>query len=574
MRRSKAKGAIIAVKSTSKRHKTIHPNTMIPWLERLENHLASEVAQEGNGNTLHRRSLRLYLLYRITLSFALLFLFFSGSGPWFLGSANPKLYYLVATLYLSLNILTTLYFLWRPPSPLHQAYLALFVDVIAITLLMSASGGIATGMGMLIAVSITASASIMGGRAALLFAALAALFVLLDQIYASITLIYPSRFIQAGFLGTVYFATALLTLVFSSRARAIQKLAEARADQIEHMAEINAYVIEHMRTGVLVIDDTETILMMNDPAWHLLGLPSATTGSTLSKASPELALMFQKRRSSRRKHRRTFQIQGQGPEIRAHFTPLSGQGKGDMLIFLEDTSQITREAQQMKLASLGRLTASIAHEIRNPLGAISHASQLIDESPNLDKADKRLTEIITTNAERVNQVIENVLQLSRHDPGKPRFIPLKSWLQKLIVELVKHHGFQQQEILLQIEPENTEVVANPEQLRQIVTNLCNNAHEHCDVKQLQLQIVGGLTQEFNYPILDVVDNGPGIKPKVAKQIFEPFFTTRNTGTGLGLYIAKELSETNRIRLEYIPGPTGGSCFRLHFKHWQRRSRSA
>ncbi|MEJ2611897.1 MAG: HAMP domain-containing sensor histidine kinase, partial [Candidatus Thiodiazotropha sp.] len=240
-----------------------------------------------------------------------------------------------------------------------------------------------------------------------------------------------------------------------------------------------------------------------------------------------------------------------------------------MLIFLEDTSQITREAQQMKLASLGRLTASIAHEIRNPLGAISHAAQLFHESSNLDKADRRLTEIITTNAARVNQVIENVLQLSRRDPGKPQPIALKSWLRKLVQELVKHHGFTEQEVLIQVEPEGTEVIADPEQLRQIITNLCNNAREHCNAKPLQLQLLGGMTQEFNHPVLDVVDNGPGIKPNVAKQIFEPFFTTRNNGTGLGLYIAKELSETNRIRLEYIPGPTGGSCFRLHFEYWQR-----
>ncbi|MEW8042538.1 MAG: ATP-binding protein, partial [Candidatus Thiodiazotropha endolucinida] len=255
-----------------------------------------------------------------------------------------------------------------------------------------------------------------------------------------------------------------------------------------------------------------------------------------------------------------------------HFRPLGGEEKGDILIFLEDTSQITREAQQIKLASLGRLTASIAHEIRNPLGAISHASQLFDESPNLNPADQRLTEIIKTNTARVNQVIENVLQLSRRDPGSPEKIQLKSWLKKVRDDLLKHQGFKKSEVLLQIEPEDTAITADPEQLRQIVTNLCNNAREHGPKDNLRVQIIGGIQQEFDHPVVDVIDNGPGIAPKVAKQIFEPFFTTRNTGTGLGLYIAKELSETNRIRLEYIPGPTGGSCFRLHFDHWQPGSR--
>jgi two-component system sensor histidine kinase PilS (NtrC family) len=129
-------------------------------------------------------------------------------------------------------------------------------------------------------------------------------------------------------------------------------------------------------------------------------------------------------------------------------------------------------------------------------------------------------------------------------------------------------------LFLQIEPSSTAVIADPEQLRQIVANLCNNAREHGPKDTLKVLIVGGMTQEFSHPVVDIIDNGPGIEPKVAKQIFEPFFTTRNKGTGLGLYIAKELSETNHIRLEYIPGPTGGSCFRLHFDPWQNGNRPA
>ncbi|PUB86998.1 MAG: histidine kinase [gamma proteobacterium symbiont of Ctena orbiculata] len=463
----------------------------------------------------------------------------------------------------------------RSPNPEKQTYLALFVDIAAITLLMHASGGVQTGMGMLIAVSVIAGALIIDGRAALLFAALAALAVIANQIYVSINeTVIPPRFVQAGFLGAVFFATALLTLVMSSRLRASEKLAQERANELNHLANINAYVIRHMRTGVLVVDSSGMIVMINDPAWRLLGMPTSTTGGQLVKASPELAHMLRKHKAGTKRRYYKFRTQRQGPELRAHFNPVGTQEQGDMLIFLEDTSQITREAQQMKLASLGRLTASIAHEIRNPLGAISHASQLFDESPSQNPADQRLTEIIKTNTARLNQVIENVLQLSRRDPGNPKKIALKSWLQKLVEDLVKHQGFARDDLLLQIEPENTEIVADPEQLRQVVTNLCNNAREHGKKEGLKLQIIGGIMKEFDHPVVDVIDNGPGIAPKVARQIFEPFFTTRNSGTGLGLYIAKELSDTNHIRLEYIPGPTGGSCFRLHFDHWQPRSQTA
>ncbi|MCU7915387.1 MAG: PAS domain-containing protein [Candidatus Thiodiazotropha sp. (ex Gloverina cf. vestifex)] len=538
-------------------------------LDTLQERIDAEDQRLDVKDSLHWRSLRLFLLYRITLTLFIVYFFYSGTGPGFLGQTDPELFAFIITLYTGLTILSALFWYWRSPQPEHQAYLILFVDIAAITLLMHASGGVQSGMGMLIAVSITGGALIMGGRAALLFAALAALAVITEQLYSHFNGMTVVRFSQAGFLGTVFFATALLTLVLSGRARASEALAQARADELGHMAMINEYVVQHMRTGVLVLDSDDSILMINNPAWHLLGMPTAAVGSDLLAASPELSQRIKHWRKDITYDPTPFQSQSQGPELKAHFKPLGSRDAGDVLVFLEDTSQITREALQMKLASLGRLTASIAHEIRNPLGAISHASQLFDESPDLNPADKRLTEIIKTNSARVNQVIENVLQLSRRSPGNPKPILLKPWFEDLTSEMKKNHGFTSKNLHMQIEPANCQIIADTEQLRQIISNLCNNAKEAMDdLDSLQLQIAGGLTQEYNHPVVDIIDNGPGIKPEVAKQIFEPFFTTRNQGTGLGLYIAKELCEINRIRLEYIPGPTGGSCFRLHFNHWR------
>lgn len=534
----------------------------------LQERVEAETHRLDRAEALHWQSLRLFLIYRITLAFALLYFFYSGTGPDFLGRSAPELFSFVITLYTGLTILSAMLWYWRIPEPEHQAYLFLFIDITAITVLMHASGGVHSGMGMLIAVSITGGALIMGGRAALLFAALAALAVIAEQLFSHFTGNISVRFSQAGFLGIVFFATAILTLVLSGRARASEELAQARADELGHMAMINEYVIQHMRTGVLVLDADNRILMINNPAWHLLGMPTAAVGSLLEAASPELDQRLMQWRRDVTSVPTPFRSQRQGPELKAHFNPLGSRDAGDVLIFLEDTSQITREALQMKLASLGRLTASIAHEIRNPLGAISHASQLFDESPDLNPADRRLTEIIKTNSARVNQVIENVLQLSRRSPGNPVPLRLTTWLEELVSEMVRNQGYSPQMLHTQIEPENCSIIADPEQLRQVVSNLCNNAREAMPERDnLRLQIVGGLTQEYDHPVVDILDNGPGIEPEIAKQIFEPFFTTRNQGTGLGLYIAKELCEINRIRLEYIPGPTGGSCFRLHFDHW-------
>ena len=512
------------------------------------------------------RPLRLFLLYRIILSLSLVFFFYSDTGPEFFGQHAGGLFGITATLYAGLTLVSAIFWYWGSPRPEQQAYLILFIDIIAITLLMHASGGVGTGLGMLIAISITGGALMIEGRSALLFAALAALAMLSEQFVASPSNAFPTHLPQAGFLGAVFFATALLSMVLKGRARVSERLADERQQELGGMAQLNEYIIQHIQTGVLVVGVDNRILLMNDPAWYLLGMPEATTGNQLFAASPELDTLVAKWRKVHHSNYRPFRASPQGPEIRPHIKPLGLGSLGDALLFLEDTSQVQRVAQQMKLASLGRLTASIAHEIRNPLGAISHASQLFDESPDLNPADRRLTEIIKTNSSRVNQVIENVLQLSRHKPGRPELISLGQWFDDLVAELVKTQGFDTSRLYVQITPHDTAVLADLEQLRQIVTNLCNNAREHAtDKTHLHINLIGGKLSEFNHPVVDIIDNGPGIAPHVAKQIFEPFYTTRSNGTGLGLYIAKELSEANQIRLEYIPGPTGGSCFRLHFK---------
>ncbi|KRT55092.1 sensor histidine kinase [endosymbiont of Ridgeia piscesae] len=541
---------------------------MRSWLDSLRDTLQVESSKRALKSLRSWKNLRLFLIYRITLSLALLFFFFSKTGPDFLGQHSTSLFAFSATLYMGLVMVGTVFWYWRSPKADQQAAVMVFIDILAITLLMHASGGIESGLGILIAISITSGSVMMGGRASLLFAALASLMVITDQIYASLTHVYPTRFIQAGFLGSLYFTMALIAHVFSRRIGESEKLAEQRARQLENMARLNDHVIQHIQTGVLVVDQHLRILLINAPARRLLGTPDAAIGSPLKRASKELTHMLIRWKQDHNRECPPFRINAHGPELKPRFNALEAGADGRVLVFLEDHSRLIVQAQQMKLASLGRLTASIAHEIRNPLGALSHASQLFDESPDLNPADRRLIEIIQSNSQRVNQVIENVLQLSRRDPGKPRAIPLTAWLRDFISEQEQDHELPPGVFSLQVEPESINIIADPGQLRQIVTNLCNNAREHASREQpLRIRIIGGKVTEFDDPVVDIIDNGPGIPREVARQIFEPFYTTHNKGTGLGLYIAKELSEANRIELEYIPGPTGGSCFRLHFYNW-------
>ena len=149
------------------------------------------------------------------------------------------------------------------------------------------------------------------------------------------------------------------------------------------------------------------------------------------------------------------------------------------------------------------------------------------------------------------------------------------WLDALLGDLRDTLGIARERTLLDVQPERTTVYADPGQLRQILAVLLDNAVRHHPEPpdRLRLQISGGISDETGGPYIDVVDNGSGIPKEHLDKLFEPFFTLKHHGTGLGLYIARELSEANRIRLEYVPLPTNGSCFRLSFPDPRTRHRS-
>jgi two-component system sensor histidine kinase PilS (NtrC family) len=300
-------------------------------------------------------------------------------------------------------------------------------------------------------------------------------------------------------------------------------------------------------------------------------MPVAMRHYPLEECAPPLAQQFRAWLKDPARARPDFRATSGGRDLRATFTPMGDTENPTTLIVLEDTAQLTAQAQQLKLASLGRLTAGIAHEIRNPLGAISHASQLLDESTELPTTDRRMIEIIQQNSQRVNEVVENILKLSRQDNPHAKPLVLAPWLEEQAREIRKTHRLDIRQLQTQTEPEGTTVFADPGQLRQIIDVLCDNAVHHFDraPELLTIRLVGGITHESGGPFLELRDNGAGIPKQAEPNLFEPFFTTRNEGTGLGLYIARQLCEANRIRLEYLRQPTGGSCFRLSFPNPKR-----
>ncbi len=509
--------------------------------------------------------LQQFFLYRLLLSSALLVFFYAGFGPAFLGSHYPTLYAVVSIAYTAIILAAFFPLYFKVPDDQVQSYLMVFTDIAAITLLMHASGGVKSGLGMLLVVSIAFGSAIMRGRSALAFAAIATFSVLGEQIYAHLNHSFAfMAYTQAGMLSASFFAMAALSHTLTRYLRESEQLASQRELDLANLEQLNDYVIRHMQVGIIVVDMGNRVRLINETAAFLLDRPEAKPRQLLREYSGELARQLHAWMKDG-VNPASIQSPSGTRELQVTFARLGDANQAGTLLFLDDLANITQRAQQMKLASLGRLTASIAHEIRNPLGAISHAEQLLSESSKLSPADERLAEIIHTNSIRVNQIVENVLQLSRRKHPQPETISLHQWLHSFVREFCQNQPFPEEQVQIDLQPEEMKLTADPIQLRQMLTILCDNAccHQNDDCTS-RIWIYGQAGGPGAAPFIEIRDNGPGVPDQILNQIFEPFFTTRSTGSGLGLYIARELSEANRWRLEYFDPPEGGSCFRLTF----------
>ncbi|MDT8404581.1 two-component system sensor histidine kinase NtrB [Sulfuriflexus sp.] len=521
------------------------------------------------------RPLRLLNLYRMILAGLFLVLSLSTGDIQPLAEHNHRLFQYSAFAYLLAGILFSfaIHHKWLRfgiQVPLHFT-----ADLLAITLLMHASGGVTSGLGMLLVVSVAGISMLSPRRIALLFGSLAAIAVLGEEAFSGIyNHFVATHYTNTGILGATLLFTAVISNMLAQRLTESEALARQRSLDLVNLEQLNEYIIQHMQTGIMVVDEQARIRLMNESAWKLLDTPQKVNHRPLFEVSLVLADQLQVWREGLETEPTTFRTSKTSPDILPKFARLGKSKKNGTLVFLEDISAMAQRAQQMKLASLGRLTASIAHEIRNPLGAISHASQLLGESPTLDPADKRLTQIIGEHTQRVNRIIENVMSLSKRDRAAPVLFDLHPWLHDFIAEFVRSEQLAEADISLVPDDSTREVRMDPSQLHQVTWNLLQNGLRHSPKKagQPRLILQTGFSADANRPYLDIIDHGPGISPEQSLHIFEPFYTTEGSGTGLGLYIARELCEGNRARLDYIPVVKGGSCFRITFADPRRKQR--
>jgi two-component system sensor histidine kinase PilS (NtrC family) len=523
--------------------------------------------------------LRLFNYFRGLLSLFFIAIYLNG---WFLqliptGFSHPELFITTSVIYLAASLFFITGINRRRPGLDTQVIVHTLVDLCCIILLMHATGGVRTGLGMLLIITISMTSLFLHYRVTILFAAISALAIIAEQIYSQFIYInYSPAFTQAGILGILIFISAFLTTYTAKRLKESEKLAEETSQELETIVQMNEHIIRSMRTGIIVIKNSGKILMANNAALELLGNIKIDANSNIKNISVELYNRFIDWNNNAIQNHQPIQQKQGLPDLQPGFSHIDQSAnpnekhQGRTLIFLEDATQLAQRFQQVKLASLGRLTASIAHEIRNPLAAINHAGQLLGETTR-DEADTKLTKIINTQVKRLNGIVENVLQLSRQQRGTPEIINLYQWLIHFREEFIANHKLLAYQIQIKIIPDTIEILFDAGQLHQVMWNLCSNAinHSKMDLSNVMINIQGEIDDVITQPYIDIIDNGYGIDKETQTHIFEPFFTTSSEGTGLGLYITKEVIESNRAKIRYISPETGGTCFRIYFQQPHR-----
>lgn len=504
------------------------------------------------------RSLLYFNIYRLIVAFVLL-----AAAVWLgenipFGTYSRRIFMYASGIYIAFTLFAFLPVLQRRIPFNFQLAVYVSADVVVVMLMLYASGGISSGLGLLLLPSLAAAGLMSRGRVTLFFAALASLGILGEHAYEVQVLFgNAALFFQAGLLCISYFATAWLAHMLAKRAVAIEAIAAQREVDLANMAQVNQLIIQDMQDGVLVVDEGGVIRQINSRAEETLGPISIGTREVrLQDYSPLLASRLEQwRRDPESRFDPMRTVVGQ-KSTAARFMPVARARDVGVVIFLEDLSRVQKQAQQLKLAALGRLTANIAHEIRNPLSAINHATELLIEDTQHSSGQTRLLQIIHDNTKRLDRMVQDVLKLNRRDQALREKFRLSEYLKTFVsdfeeIEKVAHGVIR---IDAEIEPK---IAFDRSHLNQIMWNLCRNALRYCQKLDGSIRLRVRPGTRTGTIELSVIDDGLGVAEALRGHLFEPFFTTASSGTGLGLYIAREICEANGATLDYVEGGVGG-----------------
>jgi len=454
----------------------------------------------------------------------------------------------------------------RLPMPLPTMLFSLLAgDVFFLSLVMFAGGTFGAPLPILLFPQLAASGWILRTQTAFVHAAFASICLLgLDGYRAVVGTIGGPQVFQTGIIGFGFFATVGIAVALGRYTKQSEDLAAQRGIDVANLEQVNRLIIQDMQDGVLVVDLNGVVRGHNAQVTRLLGgFGRMRGGMRLAEFSTTLHDYWRRWQEDFTEALPPFRVEATQRLLRVRLVRIGTGLNGGTLIYLEDLGRAQTEAQQMKLAAMGRLTASIAHEVRNPLSAINQAAQLLEEDGAVAPDGARLLGMIRNNAKRIDRIVGEVLQLNRRDRQQPEVVPFAEFMRNLTEEIVQAENMPPGGVSLQI-PDDLLIIFDKGHLNQIVWNLVRNAWQHCQKKEGSIRVIARAGYMGDAVICELMDDGPGIPAELRPQIFEPFFTTRPGGTGLGLYIARELADANGAALELLAkGP--GAHFRMTLK---------
>jgi two-component system, NtrC family, sensor histidine kinase PilS len=512
------------------------------------------------------RTLTSFAVYRLMVVLVLAIIFWGFGRIPIIGSASPLIAAVSLGVYLALAVAAIIATQFRAPSATIQLSLQVMIDVTMLTLLMHASGGTRSGIGMLLLVSLAAAALVSQGRLAFFHAAVASLAVLFEQLWQ---FLYgdanAAEFVPSGMLATGYFVIAGLGYTLATYARGAAQIAAKVGVDLANMAQINELVIRDMQDGFVVVDEVGVIRQHNEQSTLMVASLKGAAGRSIAEVAPQLGRLLADWRQDRQRIFSIVRDHTTQRDYQIRFVAIGDAEVSPTVVFLEDASRIRSQAQQMKLVALGRLTASIAHEIRNPLSSINHAAELLEEDSKRSTEDARLLTIIQENAHRLDRLVEEVLYLNRRDRAHPEAVEMSAFLPRFVREYCGNEKRPADAFVVDVDNEVT-ALFDRAHLDQVMWNLVRNAARFATMQPGSIKVTA--YAKADKVLVEIDDDGPGVATEAIPHLFEPFFTTDSKGTGLGLYIARELSEVNGATLEYVV-ETGrqanGARFRLCMK---------
>lgn len=511
------------------------------------------------------RVLRALAVYRLLLVGLLATLALSGAGTLLFEVSDSQRVQWIALAYGWPAAMLMAAALNRLPRLSVQAHLAFLTDTVAVIGLMYTARGAASGLGVLLITPAVGCSLVLPLRLGLLHAALGtfALFSA-EAWHQSGSDFSAPDLTTSALLGLMLFATAIGAGVVAQRARRSEALAQRVGSDLENASRLNERIVESMDRPVLVLDEARRLRLLNAAARRLLP-GRGGQDQPLDETLPALARALRLWEANPGRAAELLRLQADGPELTPSFTRLGYSAWAPVLVVLDDALRVREQAQQLKLAALGRLSAGIAHEIRNPLSAIRHAGQLLAETPELAAQDRHLLEIIQRHTRRIDKIVGDVLNLSRREAAMPQRLSLAQALERAIDSFVEGAPGSEAAFEPRAIPDELRVRFDASHLQQVLHNLWQNSFDHGarSGRAVRVRLSSGRLGASATPYLDIRDDGDGIAPEQREKLFEPFFTTAHHGTGLGLYLSRELCEYNQAQLIHVPTETG-TCFRVIF----------